>query len=224
MRLRAIVFAGITSQAHGLAGCAPGAGEPHVTRRPPPRVSRAIEPSPTPGLRCRPRDRADPSIVEESAKLARAMLAYQPLVRRRPDGKDWVHALALHDVHTVEALRCAEKPLLSRAEDPYLLAAIQFHESSWRPGVVGRRGELGLMQVHGVALQGLRRDAAIEPGTNVRLGYEYLLRCRRLCGEGPAELWLGAFASGACDRRIPAAGDFLEATRALVAAGRGAGS
>jgi len=218
MRLRAIVFAGITSHASQVVGCAPGAEAPQGARRAAARIAHDKKPRPVP-LACRPRERTDPALAAEGGKLARAMLAYQPLVRRRENGEAWIRTLALHDVAAVERMRCEEKPILSRAEDPYLLAAIQFHESSWRPEVVGQRGELGLMQVHGVALQGLRRDAAIEPETNIRLGYEYLLLCRRMCGDGPPELALGAFASGACDARIPAAKDFLDVTRAMLRAG-----
>ncbi len=178
-------------------------------------VARAERPRPSPPPRCVVRGPDDPALRAQADRLARAMLAWQPLVRNRRGGEVWVRDLALIDVAVVESKRCSETALLSLEKDPYLLAAIQFHESSWRPAVVGGRGELGLMQVHGVALQGLRRDAALDPATNVRLGYEYLLRCRSICGPGPNDLFLGAFASGACDRRIPAARDFLEAVREM---------
>jgi hypothetical protein len=226
MQLRAIVLAGVTSQASSsgcvTSGCASPDARQAERRRPAPVVARAERPRPVAPAPCAPRSPHDPALVAAADRLADAMLAWQPLVRNRRGGEAFVRELAGIDVAVVEAKRCAERPLLSLEKDPFLLAAIQFHESSWRPGVVGGRGELGLMQVHGVALQGLRRDAALDPATNVRLGYEYLLRCRRICGPGQNRLFLGAFASGACDARIPAARDFLEAVRAMRARARAA--
>src|SRR5688572_18916899 len=67
---------------------------------------------------------------------------------------------------------CAEmrNPIPDARSCPALIVALAFRESSWRPDAVGRRGEVGLMQVHGRAMGGLDRTQASDPRVNVGLG------------------------------------------------------
>jgi len=62
--------------------------------------------------------------------------------------------------------------------DPMLTAVMIQFESSFRPGVVGKKGELGLMQVHGIALKGRRLTSVAD---EIRHGVEYLSACLRRC-------------------------------------------
>jgi hypothetical protein len=85
-----------------------------------------------------------------------------------------------------------------------LVLALSFRESSWRHEALGRRGEVGLMQLHGAALSGVARERAMEPRTNVALGVAWLEvaaeRCRRAGWGGSEERLLSAYAGLGCAR------------------------
>jgi len=78
--------------------------------------------------------------------------------------------------------------------DPMLTAVMIRFESSFRPGVVGKLGERGLMQVHGIALNG-RKLATVRD--EVRRGVVYLAACVRRCGSILGGI--NRYMSGRCD-------------------------
>ena len=91
--------------------------------------------------------------------------------------------------------------------DPFLVTAIIFRESSFRPKVKGRRGEVGLMQImprgaltREVARPADKRDLT-DARANVRVGVGHLVFWRDRCG-APAdvELWVSAYNLGKCKR------------------------
>lgn len=82
---------------------------------------------------------------------------------------------------------------------PELLLAVAYRESRWEADRTGRRGEIGLMQLHGVALGAFRRRPALawHPAVNVRLGALHLARAIRGC-LGDTGWGLHAYATGEC--------------------------
>jgi soluble lytic murein transglycosylase-like protein len=80
--------------------------------------------------------------------------------------------------------------------DPLLVATVISFESSWQHGVIGRKGEKGLMQVHGLAAKGF--DLTTIRG-QVRAGVAHLGECWDKCGGDIAET-LGCYSTkGACN-------------------------
>ena len=83
--------------------------------------------------------------------------------------------------------------------DPLLIAAIAFRESSLREGVVGSRGELGPMQLHGVALA--HRPQGCDPADiacSIRGGSAVLQYWRAECNDPRWAIWIGAYGFGRC--------------------------
>lgn len=83
--------------------------------------------------------------------------------------------------------------------DPLLLVALAFRESSLTEGVVGTRGELGPMQLHGAALR--YRPGRCDPREiecSIRGGAAVLQWWRAECGEVPWSRWVGAYGLGRC--------------------------
>jgi len=82
--------------------------------------------------------------------------------------------------------------------DPLLLVSIAFRESSLLEGRIGSRGEVGLMQLHGAALQFLPRGCPPdEVECSIRGGAAYLSYCREFCG-GSWNRWVGAYGMSRC--------------------------
>jgi len=82
--------------------------------------------------------------------------------------------------------------------DPLLLTALAFRESSLRQDVVGSRGEIGALQLHGVSLRHLPRGCdPRELSCNVRGGAAFLQWVRATCG-GPWDVWVGAYGLSRC--------------------------
>jgi len=78
-----------------------------------------------------------------------------------------------------------------------LVIAISFRESSWQPRARGRRGERGLMQIHGKCLKGVDNDP-FDPVENIRAGIRCLETCLETCGTLPRALYM--YATGECGR------------------------
>lgn len=67
-----------------------------------------------------------------------------------------------------------------------LARAVVKHESGFRPGVTGRAGEIGLMQIklqtaRGMGYKGTAKGL-YDPATNIRWGMKYLGKARQLAG------------------------------------------
>ena len=81
-----------------------------------------------------------------------------------------------------------------------------FRESSFRPNVSGKRGEVGLMQIfpYGALMRtinkGVTRDDLKDARTNVRVGVSHLLFWQDKCGANDMAVWLSAYNSGKCKR------------------------
>lgn len=82
---------------------------------------------------------------------------------------------------------------------PELLLAVAYRESRWQADRTGRRGEIGLMQLHGIALGAFRRrpQLAWYPALNLRLGALHLARAIHGC-LGDTGWGLHAYATGEC--------------------------
>lgn len=82
---------------------------------------------------------------------------------------------------------------------PELVLALSYRESRWQEGVVGARGEVGLMQIHGVALGKWRHRPHVvwHPALNLRLGVLHLQRAVNDC-LGDLGWGLGKYATGEC--------------------------
>jgi soluble lytic murein transglycosylase-like protein len=65
--------------------------------------------------------------------------------------------------------------------DRVLLVAIMARESGCRPHVIGKHGDIGLMQLRGVARNGLSRRALLDPRTNLMTGARWLALRSRDC-------------------------------------------
>lgn len=65
--------------------------------------------------------------------------------------------------------------------DPFLTASIIRHESAYNSNAVGKIGEKGLCQLHGVAAQGNGAKLFI-PAINIRLCVSNLNSCKQRCG------------------------------------------
>lgn len=147
---------------------------------------------------------AEGSPPGDADRLAAAMLAWQPTRARDADEiREYAGVF-------VAACEAARSPLPTREECPSLLAAIAFRESSWRETARGSRGEVGLMQLHGLALGALRRhpERAEDPATNVRLGVAWLTYAQHVCRRSKtrsdhAERALSAYGGLGCE---PSAG------------------
>lgn len=94
---------------------------------------------------------------------------------------------------------------LSREKAPAFLAAVAFHESSWRwrdASLRGARGEGCAMQVSpsAAAITGHRFERVVrEPAACVEAAVDVMALCAAKCGDVPAESWLGCYASaGQC--------------------------
>jgi soluble lytic murein transglycosylase-like protein len=82
---------------------------------------------------------------------------------RRTDGK----RLAKAKAHIPDVVAAAEGAGL----DPLLVAVVIAYESTWSPKAMGKDGEVGLMQVHGLAAEG--HDVSTIPG-NLAAGCSWL--------------------------------------------------
>jgi Transglycosylase SLT domain len=86
--------------------------------------------------------------------------------------------------------------------DPYLVVALIERESSWIEGAVGKRGEIGLMQVtpRTEATKGYdtRLLELFKVAVNIRVGVRWMDVKRRRCGTDDPLLWLSAYKGGVC--------------------------
>ena len=88
--------------------------------------------------------------------------------------------------------------------DPFLVVAIIYRESSFRPNVEGKRGEVGLMQIfpYGALVRtinkGVTKEDLADARTNVRVGVSHLLFWQNECGTDDMTVWLSAYNSGRC--------------------------
>lgn len=93
-------------------------------------------------------------------------------------------------LHAPDLARIISEESAALSEDPYLITAMSFHESSFRPGnaSVGKIGERGLMQVHGESLTkcrsyvGRRGIPPETPRAEVACGVWTLARGQETCG------------------------------------------
>jgi len=86
--------------------------------------------------------------------------------------------------------------------DPFLVVAIIFRESSFRPKVKGKRGEVGLMQIlpRGTLTRSITKDDLTNVRANIRVGVGHLQYWRETCGDDDLDLWLSAYNAGKCKR------------------------
>jgi len=161
---------------------------------------------------------AEPVDVVRAQQLAKAMVDWQPTRARDAD------KLREYAGLFVRACGRMQAPLPNAERCPELLAAIAFRESSWRENAIGSRGEVGLMQLHGLALHGQPPTRALDPVLNVRLGARWLDYAGRLCNqwrgkESHTERALSAYAGLGCveSRQARLALRYADEIRAEVA-------
>jgi hypothetical protein len=88
---------------------------------------------------------------------------------------------------------------IKRNLDPLLVFLIMFEESSFRPRAIGRsHGELGLMQVHGVAADGCELET---PEGQIECGLNWLEKCYQKCKSTRGALYM--YGTGECTQPKP---------------------
>ena len=117
---------------------------------------------------------------EELARIENDQLgqAAVQFMRNRPGGAP----RADRDGLWIRKLAIMAKEFATSEIPAELILAVAFRESSWRPGAVGSRGEMGLLQLlHGSATANLREgEDPFDPRVNIRLGVEHLERARQM--------------------------------------------
>ena len=114
--------------------------------------------------------------------------------------------------------------------DPYIVVALIERESSWHEGEVGKKGELGLMQLlpHSNATKGFEHhlSALLKAPVNIRVGVAWMAHKRYACHCVNPLIWLSAYKGLPCrpstySRAIVARAAELRALggRLVVAAG-----
>lgn len=88
--------------------------------------------------------------------------------------------------------------------DPLLVARLISLESSWRSWVVGKRGEIGLMQINNDAIKQKYPNVKTNPDENIRAGCELLRDCIDKCPDLKSAI--GCYGTGHCTD----AGSWLE--------------
>jgi hypothetical protein len=103
------------------------------------------------------------------------------------------------DVQRLAPVLLREAGRASPSFDPLLLGAIAWNESSFRNGVHGARGEIGVMQIlpKGQALFLCRGLVISRLEDNVQCGVRILAYVRKACGGSP-ERWLSAYSGRSC--------------------------
>lgn len=153
------------------------------------------EPEPVPAAESHPAESQRIPVDPEAFALAARFMVWQPLWRPRRAGELEVVAAAV-----MRACHAAPWPTPERCPD--LLLALAFKESSLRSDAVGRRGEIGLVQLMpGAALAGETRADAADPERNLSLGLSWLRRAALLCrmaGHGGDEAALSVYAGLRC--------------------------
>lgn len=148
---------------------------------------------------------------EVTAALERAILSELELPAVRPDGTHWYVASCrrAHGGCPARARRMARLFVHSGGRwgvNPWTLAAIAMHESGGNPDVVGRHGELGVMQLHPRNRYGriAARVCAEVPracaAAIIDGGAQLLASAIRRCGDERGGLSM--YNSGSCDRRL----------------------
>ncbi len=97
----------------------------------------------------------------------------------------------------VEESQAVQPPL-----DPFLIVAIIFKESSFRPKVKGQRGEVGLMQLmpRGALTRAITKGRVVDVRANIRVGIGHLHYWQEKCGIENRDVWLSAYNAGKCKR------------------------
>jgi soluble lytic murein transglycosylase-like protein len=100
----------------------------------------------------------------------------------------------------VEESRAARPPI-----DPFLVVAIAYKESSFRPKIQGKRGEVGLMQIMPRSaltrsITNMKKKHLIDVRANIRVGVGHLNFWRNKCGDDRPDVWLSAYNSGVCKK------------------------
>lgn len=136
---------------------------------------------------------AAPAPDPEAFALQARMRAWRPT---------WAGSDAeLAEVAVAVVQACRANPWPDPARCPDLMAVLVFRESSFRVGAIGARGEVGLAQLHGLALAGESPAAALDPDVNLRLALAWLRRSAMMCriaGDDSVEAALSAYGSGRC--------------------------
>ncbi|MCO5065384.1 MAG: transglycosylase SLT domain-containing protein [Rhizobiaceae bacterium] len=130
----------------------------------------------------------------EVALVARERKARKPVRARAPRGLDTMTTAAITAAGAArgagEAL--AYSAIIARYASEYkvplpLAHAVIQVESNYRPGIVGRAGEIGLMQIKPATARMLGYGGTVaglhDPETNIRFGMKYLSMAREL-GDG----------------------------------------
>jgi soluble lytic murein transglycosylase-like protein len=84
--------------------------------------------------------------------------------------------------------------------DPAILTSVVFSESSFRAVAHGRRGEVGLAQIHPVHRLGVCRDLWTriwQPEANLRCAVRLMVAAQAKCGKDP-KWWLSRYNGQPC--------------------------
>ena len=133
----------------------------------------------------------EPSILDRNEALQVAILS---LVAEEPN-----HVLN-RDLAARERLADA---LIDAGDEydvsPYLLLVMAYRESSLKMSAVGKLGELGLFQLHGVAKESCSETLTDDPATHARCGARWLRLSFEMCGGKSWGKAVSAYGAGRCD-------------------------
>jgi soluble lytic murein transglycosylase-like protein len=97
---------------------------------------------------------------------------------------------------------------------PYLLLVMAYRESSLKMSAIGKLGEKGLFQLHGVAKETCPEKLSDDPITHARCGARWLRLSFAMCGGRSWENAVAAYGAGRCN--IGEASMWAERARARV--------
>ena len=114
----------------------------------------------------------------------------------------WTSEAKIQRAQEYATIIVEESQAVVPAIDPYLIVAIIFKESSFRPEVTGKRGEVGLMQVmaHGAVTRLITNEIPEDPRSNIRVGIGHLRYWQEKCGIENEDEWISAYNAGRCKK------------------------
>ena len=107
-----------------------------------------------------------------------------------------------HPLYKSQEARQALADAIAQASDeydvpPFLMLTIAYRESSLRIKALGKIGEAGLFQLHGVARRSCPHELNSDPLTHARCGARWLRVAFEMCGKS-WEYAILAYGSGSC--------------------------
>ncbi len=108
--------------------------------------------------------------------------------------KHWLYGKKNRERHIISEQILTSSKL--HTVPPFLVVTVIYRESKFNPKMKGKRGEIGLMQTHGVAISGCDLST---PEGQIDCGTKYIRTSIDYCGGISLLRGLAVYASGYCD-------------------------